>query len=99
MFSSSWFVGVQCSSRRFASGESTSTLSPQFVFPSKGPLPVATSRSPLAGSTTGAERPQIAESCAEQVEGWMISWRSEQREFQTAVIRPLAGSSATTCPW
>ena len=90
-FSSAWFAGVQCFSSRFASGERTSTLSPQFVLPSKGALPVATSRSPVAGSTTGAERPQIAESLAGHVEGWMIPCRSEQSEFQTPTILPFAG--------
>ncbi len=81
------------------SGERTRTLSPQFVFPSNGPLPVATSRSPVAGSTTGAERPQIAESEPSHVDGCMITWRSEQSEFQTPTILPLAGSSVTTWPW
>ena len=92
------FEGVQCFSSRFASGERTRTLSPQFVFPSKGAFPVATRMSPVAGSTTGAVRPQIAESLASQVEGWITSWRSEQSEFQTPTILPFLGLSVTTWP-
>src|ERR1035441_2398106 len=36
-----WLGGVQLCSRRLASGVSSSTLSPQFVDPLKGPLPAA----------------------------------------------------------
>ena len=75
-------------------GRQDGTLSPQLVEPSNGPLPVATRRSPLPGSTTGAEPPQIAESLPWQVEGWMISCRSEQSEFQTrddATVRRIEG--------
>ena len=97
-FSCSWFDGVQCLSSRFASGDRRRTLSPQFVFPSNGALPVATSRLPVAGSTTGAVRPQIAESLASQLDGWISSWRSEQSEFQTATMRPVAGLRVTTWP-
>ena len=59
---------TQCFSRRFASGERTSTLSPQSVLPFHGAFPVATTMLPVAGSTVGAERPQIAESLESQLE-------------------------------
>ena len=55
--------------------------------------------SPVPGSTTGALRPQIAESLASQDDGWISSCRSEQSEFQTATILPFDGSSVTTWPW
>src|SRR6266404_1454500 len=74
---------------RAAFGESTITLSPKFVLPLDGPLPVATSRLPVAGSTTAPERAQIAESLALQLDGWMIACRSAQSEFHTW----------TTCPF
>src|SRR6185437_14287250 len=67
--SSFWLVGVQFCSSRDASGESSSTLSTQLVFPSQGPLPVATSRLPVSGSTTAPDRLQIAESLALHVLG------------------------------
>jgi hypothetical protein len=46
-----------------------STLSPQLVLPSKRPLSVATSRFPVAGSTTTPERAQIAAPLCEQLRG------------------------------
>jgi hypothetical protein len=54
---------------------------------------------PLPGTTTAPERAQIAESLDPHVDGWMIRWRSAQREFQTWTMRPFAGLSVTTWPW
>ena len=67
-FSCAWFAGVQCRSRREASGESTSTLSPQFVRAVRtARCRWRRARSPLPGSTTAPCRAQIAESLAQQV--------------------------------
>src|SRR5438552_4312685 len=84
---------------REASGESTSTLSPQFVLPLKGPLPVATTSVPFEGSTAAPLRDQIAESLASHELGVMIAWRSLQSEFQTCRMRPVRSDIVTTCPW
>ena len=81
-----------------AVGDRTATLSPQSVEPFQGPLPVATTMSPVAGSMPAPPFDQIAESLDEHVDGWMISWRLEQSEFQTWPIRPLAADIVTTCP-
>ena len=51
------------------SGVSSTTLSPQFVEPLKGPFPVATRIRPLPGSTTAPARDQIAASLARHEEG------------------------------
>src|SRR5262249_8701198 len=93
------FVGVQCRISRDAFGESSSMLSPQSVEPSNGALPVATSRSPVDGSTTAPERAQIAESLDPHDDGWITACRSEQSEFHTATMRPFARFSVTTWPW
>ena len=74
-------------------------LSPQFVLPFQGALPVATSTLPVAGSTTAPERAQIAESLASQVDGSSSPVRFEQSEFQTCSIRPFTWFSVTTWPW
>src|SRR5439155_17042679 len=96
LFSSASFVGVQLPTSRDASGASRSVESPQYVFPSKKPLPVATSRSPVAGSRTAPARPQIAESLSGQVLGTSSPARSEQSEFQTCSSLPLAASITAT---
>ena len=97
--SSSWLVGVQLPTSSPASRVSRSTLSPQAVFPSYGAFPVATRIRPLPGSTTAPARAQIAASDSGQLDGSMISSRSEQSAFQTWTIRPLARSIETTWPW
>jgi hypothetical protein len=96
LFSCSWLRGVQFCNRRAASGDSSSTLSPQFVLPFHGPLPVATSRRPVDGSTTTPARAQIAESLAPQELGSINTWRLLQREFHTCTIAPFDGLSVTT---
>ena len=53
----------------------------------------------MPGSTTAPARAQIAESESGQVDGSMISCRSEQSAFQTWTISPLARSIETTWPW
>src|SRR5262249_49756071 len=55
--SSAWFAGVQLPSRR-ALLDSRRSESPQNVFPSHGPFPVATRSAPVPGSTTAPPRPQ-----------------------------------------
>src|SRR5437763_2983732 len=84
---------------RLASGARRSTASPQFVDPFHGALPVATRRSPVDGSTTAPERPQIAESLASQVLGTSNPVRFEHSEFQTCSSLPLAPPMRATCPW
>ena len=94
------FVGVQLCSSRLASGESSSTLSPQVEDPSNGPLPVATRIRPLPGSITAPARPQIALSprvlVTPQELAAISRWRFEHSLFQTCPIRPLARSIVTT---
>src|SRR5262249_40108462 len=77
VFSSSALVGVQLPVMCEMSGESRISESPQLVFPSNGALPVATYNAPVERSTTAPARPQIAESLAPQVLGWITWWRSE----------------------
>ncbi len=94
-----WSTGVQCRSIFDASGERTITLSPQSVLPLKGALPVATTRSPFAGSTAAPLRDQIAESLEPQVRGTISACRLLQSEFQTCAIRPVRSDIVTTWPW
>src|SRR6266508_5371060 len=91
--------GVHVPLTWFASPDRRMSESPQFVLPSKRPLPVATSRSPLAGSTTAPERPQIADIVVEQLAGAIRPRRSEQSEFHTCSTLPPAGSTIATWPW
>src|SRR5712691_4661523 len=79
--SCAWLRGVQLCRRCAASGDSSRTLSPQFVRPFHGPLPVATSRRPVDGSTTAPARAQIAESLALHVLGSISACRLLQREL------------------
>jgi hypothetical protein len=89
---------VAVRNKRAASGESTSTLSPQLVRPSKIALPVATTRLPLSGSTAAPLRDQIAESLVLHELGTMIERRSLQSEFQTCAMRPVRSDIVTTWP-
>src|SRR5262249_55734241 len=84
--SSFWSGGGQFCRSRDASGASASTRSPRFVLPSHGPLPVATSRLPVSGSTTAPDRAQIAESLALHVLGTINVRRSLQSELKTETI-------------
>src|SRR5581483_1910178 len=84
---------------RVASGARRSTASPQFVDPFHGALPVATRRSPVDGSTTAPERPQIAESLASHVLGTSRPLRFEHSEFHTCSSVPFAPSMTATWPW
>src|SRR5436309_11104334 len=84
---------------RLASGARRSTASPQFVDPFHGALPVATRRSPVDGSTTAPERPQMAESLALHVLGTRSPARLEHSEFHTCRSRPPAPSMTATWPW
>jgi hypothetical protein len=86
-----WSRGVQLRSRRPAFGVSKRTLSPQLVRPSKWPFPVATSRFPVAGSTTTPARAQIAAPLWPQVRGTSSTCRLLQSAFQTWAMRPVRG--------
>src|SRR5579859_2321107 len=91
--SASWFVGVQLCSSRAAFGDSSSTLSPQSVDPSNGPLPVATRIRRLPGSITAPARPQIALSplvlVTEHELALIRRWRFEHSVFHTWAMWPL----------
>jgi hypothetical protein len=53
---------------------------------------------PLAGSTTAPARPQIAESLAAHVDGWINPLRLEQSEFQTWSSLPFDALITATWP-
>ena len=93
-----WSVGVQLCNSRLASGESSSTLSPQSVVPLNGPLPVATRMSLLPGAMIAPARPQIAESLSAQVLGAISPGRFEHRVLKTCSIAPVLRFRVTTWP-
>ena len=82
-----------------ASGESTSTLSPQSVLPFHGALPVATTRSPFAGSTAAPLRDQIAESL--DAARARHDQRVPVRAQRVPDVRdaPVDSNIVTTWPW
>src|SRR5205085_11372541 len=69
------------------------------AFLSKRPLPVATSRLPVPGSTAAPERDQIAEPLSAHDDGLISACLSLQSAFQTRTSRPVEASIAATWPW
>ena len=66
-------INVKTPNPWYRTAFSMSALSPQFVLPSNGALPVATTSVPFEGSTAAPLRDQIAESLASHELGVMIA--------------------------
>ena len=95
--SCAWFGGVQWPTMRDAVGESTMTLSPKFVRPLYGPLPVATNEVTVRWIDRGAvARPDRASHWSCTCAATMMACRSAHSEFQTCTMRPLAAPIVTT---
>ena len=99
LLSCSWFTGVNDWRSVSPGNVSSRTLSPKFVDPFHGPLPVSIRMRRPPGSTTGPPRERIAESLAEHVLGTCSSRRFEHSVLNTLTTRPLERSISTTWPW
>ena len=99
LFSCAWLTGVK-DWRSVRPGKPSSiTLSPKFVRPFHGPLPVSISMRVPPGSMTAPPRERIAESLAEQLLGTIRPRLFEHSVLNTVRTRPLARSISTTWPW
>ena len=94
-----WFLGVYAWRSVRLGKLSSSTLSPKFVLPFHGPLPVLIRTRPPPGSTTTPPRDRMAESLARQLLGANSPPRFEQSVLYTVRNLPLVLSISATCPW